>query len=118
MIERFVRCYTSDESLSLRESVVYALATLLSTRTNPNIEGEYPGLPGFGVPCWQSMNKAALCKVLEQRIACYEPRLQWVKIAIDDESDALVFQVEGSVRARSSQNFNYKISFPCHLKMT
>lgn len=119
MIERFLHCHTQVDSQSIRESVVFALASLLSTRAHPDIIDEAQGLPGFGVPCWQTMStdRENLCRILESRIARYEKRLNRIKVTLDEESGALVFLIEGGVLDNLHRTFQYRVSYPCHLRM-
>ncbi|MGI9274847.1 MAG: GPW/gp25 family protein [Endozoicomonas sp.] len=120
MIEHFVHCYTHEDTQAIRESVVFALASLLSTRAYPGSVGEPNGLPGFGVPCWQTLSsdRESLCRILEKRIARYEKRLNRIQVSVDRAGGGLVFLIEGGVADSLNRNFQYKVSYPCHLRMT
>ena len=51
MIERFLNCHTRADSQTIRENVVLALTSLLSTRAHPNFSEEVEGASGF----WRSL---------------------------------------------------------------
>ena len=120
MIEKFVRCSTSSTDRSIRDSIIIALTSLLSTRASPWSNEHSVGLQGFGVPCWQTMSSDSdlLCRNLTQRIVRHEPRLGNLQVSMDESSGELVFLIEGSVAEPVIRHFHYKVTYPCHLRMS
>lgn len=122
MIERLVYCENPTMKSTIRDVVVFSLASLLSTRCPPYAKDNDVGLLSYGAPCWQfhSMDMPKLCKIIQKRIAQHEPKLNNIKVQVENDSDRLTFLIEGGFllsKTRNNRFFQYKVCYPCHLKM-
>ncbi|MFK0573531.1 GPW/gp25 family protein [Endozoicomonas sp.] len=129
MFEKFINMTTHDDDIKIRDSIIYTLVTLISTRApfkkpimagHPDSGHRQTGLRGFGIPCCQTHlnDQSRLRQTLEQKILLYEPRLNRVTVYMDYGQNTLSFFIEGSISGTDQQSIQLRISYPCHLQIT
>ncbi|WP_066017531.1 hypothetical protein [Endozoicomonas atrinae] len=129
MFEKFIKMTTRNDDESIRDSIIYTIVTLVSTRatsgnsilsSHSDSGPRQTGLSGFGIPCCQThlIDNIRLRQILKQRILLYEPRLNWVTVYVDYGQDLLSFFIEGALSDSHQQSIQFRVSYPCHLRIS